>query len=190
MDNNLLFTEIVRMFEDKVIRAWQNGLVSTMLTNATAYTTSVLDDTFVIPDNGLAVIAGQSVIEGMFFTPDTVVMNPSDIFSAMFTQDIDGKPTIKPYMTIDMQGNVRINGLRVFSSYVIPAGTALIGEAGVYKEWHTSFILRFGTYNDQFIKNEKSAIGEVFSLLRIANNEKPAWMALNLATVKAALLKP
>lgn len=190
MDNDLLFTEIVRMFEDKVIRAWQNGLVSTIVTNAIAYTTSVFDDTFVIPDNGLAVISGQSVIEGMFFTPDTVIMNPSDIFAAMFTQDIDGRPTIKPYMTIDVEGNVRINGLRVFSSYVVTAGTALIGEAGVYKEWHTGFILRFGTYNDQFIKNEKSAIGEVFSILRIANNEKPAWMSLNLATVKAALLKP
>jgi len=190
MDNEMLFAEIVRLFEDKVVRAWQDGLIATIQTNAVAYTTSVFDDTFVVPDNGLAIIAGQSVIEGMYFTPDTVIMNPSDIFAAMFTQDIDGRPQFKPYMTVSGDGSYRINGMRVFSSYKIAQGTALVGEAGVYKEWHSDFILRFGTYNDQFIKNQKTAIGEVFSLLRIANNEKPAWMVLTLATVKAALLKP
>jgi len=190
MDNEMLFAEIVRLFEDKVVRAWQDGLIATIQTNAVAYTTSVFDDTFVVPDNGLAIIAGQSVIEGMYFTPDTVIMNPSDIFAAMFTQDVDGRPQFKPYMTVSGDGSYRINGMRVFSSYKIAQGTALVGEAGVYKEWHSDFILRFGTYNDQFIKNQKTAIGEVFSLLRIAANEKPAWMVLTLATVKAALLKP
>ena len=190
MDNEMLFAEIVRLFEDKVVRAWQDGLIATIQTNAVAYTTSVFDDTFVVPDNGLAIIAGQSVIEGMYFTPDTVIMNPSDIFAAMFTQDVDGRPQFKPYMTVSGDGSYRINGMRVFSSYKIAQGTALVGEAGVYKEWHSDFILRFGTYNDQFIKNQKTAIGEVFSLLRIAANEKPAWMVLTLATVKAALQKP
>lgn len=187
IDNDMLYMEIVRLFEEKVIRAWQDGLISTIQTNATAYTTSVFDNAFVLPDNGLAVIAGQSVIEGMYFTPDTVIMNPADIFAAMFTQDTLGNPQIKPYMTIDGQGNVRINGLRVFSSYKIAQGTALIGDSSLYREWHSAYILRFGTYDDQFIKNEKTAIGEVFSLLRIANNEKPGWMVLNLAAVKASM---
>jgi len=183
MDNEMLFAEIVRMFEDKVIRAWQDGIIATIQTNAVAYTSSVFDGTFVKADNALAVIAGQSVIQGMYFTPNVVIMNPSDIFTAMFTQDTEGRSELKPYI-VNNNGSYSINGMRVFSSYKIAQGTALIGDSSVYREWHSSFIFRVGTYNDQFIKNQKTAIGEVFSLLRIANNEKPAWMVLDLDAVR------
>ena len=183
MDNEMLFAEIVRMFEDKVIRKWQDGIISTIQTNAVAYTSSVFDGTFVKPDNALAVVAGQSVIQGMYFTPNVVIMNPSDIFTAMFTQDTEGRSELKPYI-VNNNGSYTINGMRVFSSYKIAQGTALIGDSSVYREWHSGFIFRVGTYNDQFIKNQKTAIGEVFSLLRIANNEKPAWMVLDLDAVK------
>lgn len=183
MDNDMLFAEIVRLFEDKVIRAWQDGIISTIQTNAVAYTSSVFDGTFVKPDNALAVIAGQSVIQGMYFTPNVVIMNPSDIFTAMFTQDTEGRAELKPYI-VNTNGSYTINGMRVFASYKIAQGTALIGDSSVYREWHSAFIFRVGTYSDQFIKNEKTAIGEVFSLLRIANNEKPAWMVIDLDAVK------
>lgn len=183
MDNEMLFAEIVRMFEDKVIRAWQDGIISTIQTNAVAYTSSVFDGTFVKADNALAVVAGQSVIQGMYFTPNVVIMNPSDIFTAMFTQDTEGRAELKPYI-VNNNGSYSINGMRVFASYKIAQGTALIGDSSVYQEWHSDFIFRVGTYNDQFIKNLKTAIGEVFSLLRIANNEKPAWMVLDLEAVR------
>ncbi len=186
MDNEMLFAEIVRMFEDKVIRAWQDGLITTIQTNAVAYTSSVLDGTFVKPDNALAVIAGQSVIQGMYFTPNVVIMNPSDIFAAMFTQDTEGRTDIKPYIT-NVNGVYGINGMRVFASYKIAQGTALIGDSSVYREWHSGFIFRVGTYGTQFIENEKTAIGEVFTLLRIAENEKPAWMVIDLEAVKTDL---
>lgn len=186
MDNEMLFAEVVRLFEDKVIRAWQDGIITTIQTNAVAYTSSVLDGTFVKPDNALAVIAGQSVIQGMFFTPNVVIMNPSDIFAAMFTQDTEGRTELKPYI-VNTNGSYSINGMRVFASYKIAQGTALIGDSSVYREWHGAFIFRVGTYGTQFIENEKTAIGEVFSLLRIANNEKPAWMVIDLEAVKADL---
>lgn len=184
MDNEMLFAEIVRLFEDKVIRAWQDGIITTIQTNAVAYTSSVFDGTFVKADNALAVIAGQSVIQGMYFTPNVVIMNPSDIFTAMFTQDTEGRSELKPYI-VNNNGSYSINGMRVFSSYKIAQGTALIGDSSVYREWHSSFIFRVGTYGTQFIENKKTAIGEVFSLLRIANNEKPAWMVIDLDAVKA-----
>lgn len=183
MDNEMLFAEIVRLFEDKVIRAWQDGIITTIQTNAVAYTSSVFDGTFVKADNALAVIAGQSVIQGMYFTPNVVIMNPSDIFTAMFTQDTEGRSELKPYI-VNNNGSYSINGMRVFSSYKIAQGTALIGDSSVYREWHSDFIFRVGTYGNQFILNEKTAIGEVFSLLRIANIDKPAWMVLDLDAVR------
>jgi len=185
MDNNMLFNEVVMMFESKVIRAWQNGIIADIIANGVAYTSSVMDDTLVIPDNGLAVIAAQSVINGMNFNADTVLMHPSDIVTTMFTQDTEGNSRLLPYMQ-----NGQINGMRVVASSTIAIGSAVVMDSTVYREVHSGFILRFGTYSDQFIKNEKSAIGEVFSLLSIAQNELPAVMAIDLDAVKAALLKP
>ncbi len=185
MDNEMLYNEILAMFEEKVVRAWNNGLISTIVSNGTAYTTSVMDDTLVIPDNGLAVIACQSVINGMNFNADVVLMHPSDIVTTMFTQDTLGNSRLLPYMQ-----NGQINGMRVVSSNAITLGTAVVMDSSVYREMHSDFILRFGTYNDQFIKNQKSAVGEVFSILRIAKNNMPGVMAVTLSTVRAALLKP
>jgi len=185
MDNEMLYSEILAMFEEKVVRFWNNGLIGTIVSNGTAYTTSVMDDTLVIPDNGLAVIACQSVINGMNFNADTVLMHPSDIVTTMFTQDTEGNSRLLPYMQ-----NGQINGMRVVSSNAITLGTAIVMDSSVYREWHSDFILRFGTYNDQFIKNEKSAVGEVFSILRIAKNNLPGVMAVTLSTVRASLLKP
>ena len=185
MDNDMLYAEIISLFEDKVIRAWQVGLLADIVANGTAYTTSVMDDTLVLPDNGLAVIALQSVINGMNFNADTVIMHPSDIVTTMFTQDTEGNSRLLPYMQ-----NGTINGLRVFANNAVTIGTVVVLDSSIYKEIHSGYILRFGTYNDQFIKNEKSAIGEVFSILSIAQNNKPGAMKGSLATIKAALLKP
>jgi len=112
-------------------------------------------------------------------------MHPSDIVTTMFTQDTEGNSRLLPYMQ-----NGQINGMRVVASNTIAIGSAVVMDSTVYREVHSGFILRFGTYSDQFIKNEKSAIGEVFSLLSIAQNELPAVMAIDLDAVKAALLKP
>jgi hypothetical protein len=183
LDNEMLYNEILMMFEEKVVRFWNNGLIDIIIDNGTPYTSSVLDGTLVVPDNGLAVIAAQSVINGMNFTADTVLMNPADIVSTMFTQDTLGNSRLLPYMQ-----NGAINGMTVFSSNAIEIGTAVVMDSTVYRELHSNFILRFGTYNDQFIKNEKSAIGEVFSILRIAVNNLPGVMAIDLEAVKAALL--
>jgi hypothetical protein len=185
VDNELLYNEILMMFEEKVVRFWNNGLIGTIVSNGTAYTTSVMDDTLVIPDNGLAVIAAQSVINGMNFNADLVLMHPSDIVTTMFTQDTEGNSRLLPYMQ-----NGSINGMRVVSSNAITLGTAIVMDSSIYREMHSEFILRFGTYNDQFIKNQKSAVGEVYSILRVAKNNLPGAMAFSLATVRAALQKP
>lgn len=182
MDNDRLFIEILSMFEDDVIRAWQAGLLSTMETNAVAYTTSSLDGTLVNPDNGIAAIAAASVIDGMNYNADTVVMNPADIVATMFTQDADGNWRLVPYL-IDS----KINGMNLIGANQIDQGFALIGDSSTYRELHSAFILRFGHYNDQFITNEKTAIGEVFSLLYIAQLDLPSWMYIDLDAVKASL---
>ena len=60
----------------------------------------------------------------------------------------------------------------------------------MYREQHGDFILRTGQYNAQLIENEYTAIGEVFSILQIAERDLVGWLALDLDAVKTALLKP
>jgi len=82
MDFEALYREILMMFEEDVIRVWQAGLLAEISTNASSYVSSVLDDTFVAPDNGLAIIAGQSQLQSLNYEPDVVIMSPSDVVSS------------------------------------------------------------------------------------------------------------
>ena len=184
MDFEALLDAIIDLFERDVITAWQDGIIDIIDANATAYVSSSLDGTLVLPDNGLAVIAAAQQIRVLGGIPDYVLMNPVDIDSAVYTQDTEGNFQLKPY--IDASGN-RIAGLTVVPSLKIDAGTALVGEFGIYKEIHSGFIMRRGQYGTQLIENEYTLIGEVFSILQVAPANLPFVVKINLATVKAAL---
>lgn len=184
MDFEALLDAIIDMLERDVLTAWQDGIIDIIEANATSYIGSSLDATLPNPDNGLAIIAGMQQIKVLGFVPETVLMNPVDIDAAIYTQDKNGNLQLKPY--IDASGN-RIAGVRLVPSLKIDAGQAIVGEFSIYKEIHTGFIFRRGQYNEQFIENEYTAVGEVFSILNAAPAEYPGIIKLNLATVKAAL---
>jgi hypothetical protein len=181
-DNTRLANEIIRMFENDVIRAWHDGVLGQMITNATAYTTSSLDGTLVKPDNGSAAIAAQSAIQQLNYEPTHVFMNPADVVANMFTQNTDGDWQLKPYMV-----NGSINGMQIVSSNKIAQGNALIIDSRIYDEDHSDYIFRLGRYSDQFITNEYTAIGEVFSLLKIAQLDLVGAMYIDLEAVKTSL---
>ena len=187
MDFEALLDAIIEMFERDVLTAWQDGILDIIDTNATSYISSSLDGTLPNPDNGLAIIAAMQQIKALGYIPNNVFMNPMDIDASVYTQDLEGKFSIKPY--IDATGN-RIAGVRLIPSLKIDVGTAFVGDFSIYKETHTRFIFRRGQYNEQFINNEYTAVGEVFSVLNAAPAQYPAIIKINLETVKAALLKP
>lgn len=187
MDFEALFMEIVKLFEEDVIRAWQDGLIAEVISNATAYVSSTLDDTLIAPDNGLAIVATQSQLQALNYIPDTVIMNPADVVATMFQQDADGNLKLSPYINV---ATGTINGMNLISTNKVAVGTSIVMESRVYDEIHSDFIMRTGQYGDQFIENEYTAIGEVFSILSIAERDLVGVVAVDLATVKAALLDP
>ena len=186
MDFEALLAAIVRLFEADVIRAWQNGLITQITTDATAYASSVLDGTFPEPDNGLSVVAAQSVLQQLNYNADTVLMNPADLVSTLYIQNANGDLKTSPYINTTAG---TIAGMRLFSSNTIPQGTAYVGDATVYNEIHSDYIFRTGQYGDQLIENEYTAIGEVFSIIEIAEQDLVAWVELNLNAVKTLLTK-
>lgn len=186
MDFEALLAAIVRLFEADVIRAWQNGIITQITTDATAYVSSVLDGTFPEPDNGLAVVAAQSVLQQLNYTADTVLMNPADLVATLYIQNANGDLKSSPYINTTAG---TIAGMRLFSSNTIDQGTAYVGDSTVYNEIHSDYIFRTGQYGDQLIENEFTAIGEVFSIVEIAEQDLVAWVEVDLDAVKTLLTK-
>lgn len=184
MDFEALLAAIVRLFEADVIRAWQNGIVEQIMADATPYVSSVLDGTFAAPDNGLAVVATQSQLQQLNYNADTVLMNPADLVATLYIQNADGDLRNSPYINATTG---TIAGMRLFASNTITQGTAYIGDSTVYNEVHSDYIFRTGQYGDQFIENEYTAIGEVFSIIEIAEQDLPAWVEIDLDAVKQIL---
>lgn len=183
IDFEQLVMDIITMFEEKVLREYNKGLLTDILAWAPAYAGTALDDQIVKPSIQNVISAGKLQLATAEYTADTLVINPSDYAEGQNMQDTLGNP-------IFVSDSVLYPGLKVIVTSGITAGTCLLLEGGIIKEQHGSFILRSGTYGNQLIENERTIIGELFSLLKLPTESKKGAVKLVIATVKAALLKP
>lgn len=183
IDFEQLVLDIITMFEQQVLRAYNAGLLTDILAWADGYAGSALDLTIVKPTLMNVISAGKLDIQTDNYNADTLILNPSDYAETQNMQDTLGNPIFVP-------DNVLFPGLRLFVTNNITAGTALLGEGGIIQEQHGSYILRSGTYGNQFIENEKTIVGEIFSVMKLPTESKKGWVKLDIAAVKAALLKP
>ena len=183
IDFEQLVMQIITMFEDDVIRAWNNGILTSIVNYASSYTSTGLDGTLKDPDMYSVIGAGIAWIQNNEYEPDVIAMNPADVWAMNLTQDLDGNYKYNP-----LGGNYA--GLTPYITNKIAAGKILIGTKRTIKEQHGSFIVRKGTHGDQFIENESTIVGEIFSILSMPTLSKSSWLYLDIETVKAALLKP
>lgn len=183
IDFEQLVMDIISMFEEQVLREYNKGMLADILTWAPAYAGTALDDQIVKPTIVNVVNAGKLQIATGNYVADLLVLNPSDYAETQNMQDTLGNP-------IFANDSVLFPGLRVLITNGIAAGTALLMDSSVVKEQHGSFILRSGTYGNQLIENERTIIGELFSVLKLPTESKKGVVKLVVATVKAALLKP
>jgi hypothetical protein len=182
IDFEQLMLDIIDMFEADVLRAYNDGILAEILAWAPSYTATVLDGTIVKPTIMNVVSAGQLQISNENHTADTLVINPGDYAGAKNMQNTNGDPVFVP-------DDILFPGLKLFVTNKIAAGTVLLGDGQLIKEQHSSYILRSGTYGTQFIENEKTIVGEIFSILKMPTLAKLGWCKLDVATVSAALLK-
>jgi len=181
IDMEQLMMEIITMFERDVLKAYQAGVFADILAWAPSYTATALDGTLAKPQIRNVVNAGVLAVALQNYTADTLIMNPADYALGQNMENLNGDPIFVP-------DNVMYPGLRLFVTSLIDAGTILVGEGNIVEEQHGSFILRRGTYGTQFIENEFTIVGEVFSNLKLPTESKKGWVKLDVATVKAALL--
>lgn len=184
IDFEQLVLDIINMFETDVIKAWHDGVLAAVVAYASAYTTTVLDGTMPSPDVYGAIMAGVAWIQGNKYDPDVIVMNPVDVWLAKSTQDNNGNYKMNPFGGID-----NFAGLQLITSTGVEAGKILIGTRQTIQEQHSNFIIRKGVYGTQFIENESTIVGEIFSVLKTPTASKASWLYLDISNTIDALQK-
>ena len=139
-----------------------------------------MDGTLTKPTILNVVNAGKLAVAVNNYNADTLIINPADYAGVQNMQNTDGDPIFVPDSAL-------FPGLRVFVTNNITQGTVLVGEGNIVKEQHGAFILRSGTYGNQFIENEKTIVGELYSVLKLPTESKKAWCKMDVDTVLAAL---
>ena len=160
MDFDALLIDIINMFEQDVLRAWQNAVLAAVIAYAPAYTTTALDGKIVKPTVYSVIGAGKLHVENNNYEPDVVIMNPGDAAEAIYLQDNNGAQQFIP-------ADLQYGGLQPFVNNGVAVGTILVGTKNTIQERHSNYIVRSGQYGDQLIENEYTIIGEVFSKLKL-----------------------
>ena len=182
-----VWAQIVRLFQDKVGRDYEDKLTLDMLANAAAYTSTPLDDTIAEPTDFDAIIAAILQLENLNYQPDVLVINPADKWKLAMTQTNNGM-FILPY--IQQGGQFGLLGLKVVTTTKINAGSFLIGESGTWFIEREPEQLRTGLVNDDFIHNRMTIVGEIFYLSYVPSNNAGSFVSAKFADVKEALKAP
>jgi hypothetical protein len=184
MDKEALYHAIIDLFEVEVLRAWSDGILEKIISEATSYVSTGLDGKVASPNVYTAIGAGILHIQNMLFQPNVLWMNPADTWAMNLTQDTTGQFVLPP-ATFGEKNSI---GPRLYISTKIEQGKFLLGQSDTWREEHTGFSLRIGMINDQFIRNAQTIVGELFSLLYQSEINKPSWLYGDIDAINAALL--
>ena len=182
MTFNRTILELKPMFERDVIRTWNDGILTDVLALVPAYTSSSLDGKIILPTVYSSIGACKLAVQANNYEPDIVFLNPGDAAEAIYLQDKNGNQLFIP-------SDLQFGGLRPFVSNKVAAGIVVVGSSQLVREQHSNYIIRKGVYGDQFINNESTIVGEIFSALKFPTEYQKGWVQGSIATIKAALLK-
>lgn len=181
---DIAWGHIQRLFQDKVMRDYEDKLTTDMLVNATGYVGTALDNTIAAPNDFNALIAGVLQLESLNFVPNKLVINPADKWRLALAETGNGT-LILPY--IQNGGQFGLLGLEVISTTKVEAGTFILGEGGTWKIMEEAPQLRTGLVNDDLIYNRMTIVGEIFFLSYVPSNNAGSFVKASFASVKEAL---
>lgn len=184
MDADELAENLVTLFVDKLWRDYENGLTTSLLTNAVAYTSTSLDGTIAEPNDFDAISAAALQVASLDFNPTDLVLNTADAYAMSLVKDSTGR-YILPIVTDG--GSLTIRSLRVTVTTKLAQGEFLVGERDTWKVREGEAILRSGLSDDDFKYNRISFVGEVFYNSYVPSNYAGSWVKGNFATIKEAL---
>lgn len=171
------------------VRNKMNALIlADMITAASSYTYSGLDDLVDNADDYAAIGAAIAQLQTFFYTPNVLVLNPADAWRMRLTKSTgDGQYLMPPFT---WNGTTYEFG-RVIVDPAVTAGNFFVGDGSVYQvDLKGEVIVRVGYANDDFIRNQYSMVVEQYFYNYISNARKSGLIYGNFATIKAAIEKP
>ena len=184
---DIVWAQIQRLFRNKLERDYEAKLTDDLMTNATSYTSTALDDTVENPTDFDAIIAAVLQLESLNFSPDVLVINPADKWKLAMTETKNGA-LILPY--IQQGGQFNMLGLRVITTTRVTAGDFILGESDTWFVQEETPSLRTGLVNDDFIYNRMTIIAEIFFLSYVPSNNAGSFVKGKFSTIKEALKAP
>lgn len=198
------YTIIRRLFNDKMLRDYQNLLTVNMQSHAAAYVGTSLDGKYAAPTDYHAIGAVAAQIESINFTPDTLILHPQDKWRIGLSQNTQGSffvniPVYNP------SGQVTMMGFTLITSTKQTVGSFTLGEGKLWKIIDEAVTLKVG-YGTTVVMNEANTavvsveddldhnrfrvIGEMFFLNFIGSNNTGSFVTASFSSVKAALTTP
>lgn len=187
VDTPRLATAVRRLFEQNVMRKYDDQVYADIIAVAPGYTLTALDNQIDNADNYAAIGAAIAQVESLNGMVDLIAINPADKWNMRLQKGSDGHYVAPPFTV----GNNTYDGIKVVVTNKVAAGNFLVGEAKTYKvDEYKSYSLRIGWQNDDLVKNQFTAVGEVRFHSYIATNDLVAWCYASFDTVKQAIEKP
>lgn len=191
------------LINDKLLRDYQAILTSNLLAQSASYVGSALDGQFDNPTDYHAIGAVAAQIEALDFLPDVLIMNPQDKWRIGLSQDTVGQFYLAIPVT-DPSGETRMMGFIIRTSNLVPVGTAILGESGLWKIEDEAVQIRIGygistttatvsgstvvtSVEHDIDHNRFRIIAETFFRNYIATNHLGSYVKFDFAEVKALL---
>lgn len=186
-DTPRIATAVRRLFQENVMRKYDDQVWADIIAVAPGYTSTALDDQVDDADDYAAIGAAFCQLENLNAYPDTICINPSDKWRMKLIKGNDGHYVTPPFTV----GDREFDGVRVVVSNKVAPGHFLVAEMSKYKvDIYKSFSLRVGWQNDDLVKNQFTIVGEIRFHSYVATNDLVAFCYADFATVKAAIEKP
>ncbi len=189
MENDVprVATSVRRLFEENVMRKYDDTVWADIIAVAPGYTSTALDDQVDNADDYAAIGAAFSQLESLNAYPDTICINPSDSWRMRLQKGTDGHYVLPPFVV----GDKSFDAVRVVKSNKVAAGNFMVAEMSKYKvDIYKSFSLRVGYQNDDIVRNQVTVVGEIRFHSYVATNDLVGFCYASYATVKAAIEKP
>jgi HK97 family phage major capsid protein len=186
-DTPRIATSVRRLFQENVMRKYDDQVWADIIAVAPGYTSTALDDQIDNADDYAAIGAAFCQLENLNAYPDTICINPSDKWRMKLQKGTDGHYVLPPFVV----GDRTFDSVRVVTSNKVAAGNFLVAEMNKYKvDIYKSFSLRVGWQNDDLVKNQFTIVGEIKFHSYVATNDLVGFCYAQFATVKAAIEKP
>ena len=186
-DTPRIATAVRRLFEENVMRKYDDQVWADIIAVAPGYTSTALDDQIDNADDYAAIGAAFCQLENLNAYPDTICINPSDKWRMKLQKGTDGHYVTPPFVV----GDRTFEGVRVVVSNKVAAGNFLVAEMNKYKvDIYKSYSLRAGMQNDDLVRNQMTLVGEIRFHSYVATNDLVGFCYAAFATVKAAIEKP